>query len=83
MICKIGTVAVLNGFTDRSQIPGCIITGNNCLPNGVNKSGIPLRIESCTASSNIFRNPRIIPHAFADADLAGKQLLDFRIDPLH
>ena len=49
----------------------------------MNKFGVPLRIETRAARSYLFRDPGVIPHAFADADLAGKELLDFRIDPLH
>src|SRR4030066_2206302 len=74
---------MLDRFTDCPHIAVFIIGGNDGLANGVNEFGIPLRIESRAARSYIFNDPGVIPHTFADADFAGKPLLDFHIDPLH
>ena len=55
---------MLDRCSDCIQIADIIITGDDGLANGMNKFGIPLRIEACAASSYIFNYPRVIPSYF-------------------
>jgi len=79
---RVFIVAMLDSFADLACITEFIIKQDDGLANWVNKFRIHCVLKPAPPAPTSLVT-QSYSACFANADLAGKQLLDFHIDPLH
>src|SRR5438046_10522519 len=81
LLC-VAIVAVIERVADGIEIPIRIALCDDCIPDRMHKSGVPLGTETCSTSPSPLSNPLIILQILGDRDLPRLRWAHFIVVPL-
>src|SRR5262249_3115399 len=73
---------MIERVADGIEISVRIVLRDDCIPDRMHKSGVPLRAEASSSFPSTFRNPLVILQILGDCDLPWLRRTDFIVDPL-
>src|ERR1700730_16336141 len=81
-LLRVAIVAMIERVADDVEIPIRIALCDDCIPDGMHKSSVPLGGESCSSLISAFRYPLVILQILRDRDLPRLRGTNFIVDPL-
>ena len=81
-LLRVAIVAMIERVADGIEIPIRIVLCDDCIPDGMHKTSVPLRAEACSADLSLLRYPLVILQILGDRDLPRLRGADFIVDPL-
>src|SRR5713101_8857531 len=81
-LLRVAIIAMTERVADGIEIPICIALCDDCIPDGMHKTGVPLGTKTRSADISLLGYPLVILQIFGDRDLPRLREANFIVDPL-